>query len=107
MMVKKLTKREQIELAKSNHYKWLQSLGLKVNLKTGHIIKSKRVSKTLDRNMYKVRDSIPTSDRIVGDTYRRYYSTTLPAGKTISVAYNKGAYQVVDAKDFKSMGRKI
>ena len=75
MMVKKLTKREQIELVKSNHYKWLQSLGLKVNLKTGHIIKSKRVSKTLDRNMYKVRDSIPTSDRIVGNTYRRYYST--------------------------------
>src|SRR6056300_393259 len=107
MMVKKLTKREQIELAKNKHYKWLQSLGLKVNMKTGHIIKSKRVSKTLDRNMYKVRDSIPTSDRIVGNTYRRYYSTTLPAGKTISVAYNKGAYQVVDAKDFKSMGRKI
>jgi len=107
MMVKKLTKREQIELAKNRHYKWLQSLGLKVNMKTGHIIKSKRVSKTLDRNMYKVRDSIPTSDRIVGNTYKRYYSTTLPAGKTISVAYNKGAYQVVDAKDFKSMGRKI
>src|SRR5210317_1092511 len=107
MMVKKLTKREQIELAKSNHYKWLQSLGLKVNLKTGHIIKSKRVSKNLDRTVFKVRNSIPTSDRIVGNTYKRYYSTTLPAGKTISVAYNKGAYQVVDAKDFKSMGRKI
>ena len=107
MMVKKLTKREQIELAKNRHYKWLQSLGLKVNMKTGHIIKSKRVSKNLDLSMYKVRDSIPTSDRIVGNTYKRYYSTTLPAGKTISVAYNKGAYQVVDAKDFKSMGRKI
>jgi hypothetical protein len=107
MMVKKLTKREQIELAKNRHYKWLQSLGLKVNMKTGHIIKSKRVSKELDTSYLKVRNSIPTSDRIVGDTYRRYYSTTLPAGKTISVAYNKGAYQVVDAKDFKSMGRKI
>ena len=106
-MLKKLTKREQIELAKNRHYKWLQSLGLKVNMKTGHIIKSKRVSKELDTSYLKVRNSIPTSDRIVGDTYRRYYSTTLPAGKTISVAYNKGAYQVVDAKDFKSMGRKI
>ena len=106
-MIKRLTKREQIELVKSNYHKWLQSLGLKVNLKTGHIIKSKRVSKTLDKNMYKVRDSIPTSDRIVGSTYRRYYSTSLPAGKTISVAYNKGGYQIVDAKDFKSMGRKI
>jgi len=107
MMVKKLTKREQIELAKNRHYKWLQSLGLKVNMKTGHIIKSKRVSKELDTSYLKVRNSIPTSDRIVGDTYRRYYSTTLPAGKTISIAYNKGGYQVVDAKDFKSMGRKI
>ena len=107
MMIKKLTKREQIELAKNRHYKWLQSLGLKVNMKTGHIIKSKRVSKELDTSYLKVRNSIPTSDRIVGNTYRRYYSTSLPEGKTISIAYNKGGYQVVDAKDFKSMGRKV
>ena len=106
-MSKKLTKREQLELVKSQYHKWLAKLGLNVNLKTGHIIKSKRVSKNLDTSMYKVRDSIPTSDRIVGNTYRRYYSTSLPEGKTISIAYNKGGYQVVDAKDFKSMGRKI
>jgi hypothetical protein len=31
----------------------------------------------------------------------------LPAGKTIGIAYNKGNYQVVDAADFKSMGRKV
>lgn len=102
----KISKRKLIQIAKNKHYKWLTSLGLKVNMKTGHIIKSKRVSKDLDRDMYKVRDSIPTSDRIVGNTYRRYYSTNLPAGKTISIAYNKGGYQVVDAKDFKTMGRK-
>ena len=77
------------------------------NIKTGHIIKSKRVSKNLDTSMYHVRDSIPTSNRIVGNTYRRYYATSLPEGKTISIAYNKGGYQLVDAKDFKSMGRKI
>ena len=106
-MSKKMTKKEQLDLVKLQYHKWLGTLGLKVNLKTGHIIKSKRVSKTLDRNMYKVRDSIPTSDRIVGNTYRRYYSTSLPEGKTISIAYNKGGYQVVDAKDFKSMGRKV
>ena len=76
-------------------------------MNTGHIIKSKREPKELDLSMYKVKDSIPTSDRVVGDTYRRVYSTSLPAGKTISVAYNKGPYQVVDAKDFKTMGRKI
>ena len=101
----KISKRKLVQI-KNKHYKWLTSLGLKVNMKTGHIIKSKRVSKELDLSMYKVRDSIPTSDRIVGNTYRRYYSTNLPAGKTISIAYNKGGYQVVDAKDFKTMGRK-
>jgi len=31
----------------------------------------------------------------------------LPAGKTIGIAYNKGAYQVVDSSDFKTMGRKV
>jgi len=106
-MSKKLTKRKQFELVKKDYHKWLGTLGLNINVKTGHIIKSKRVSKPLDTSMYKVRDSIPTSDRIVGNTYRRYYSTSLPEGKTISIAYNKGGYQVVDAKDFKSMGRKI
>ena len=106
-MSKKLTKREQFELVKKDYHKWLGTLGLNINVKTGHIIKSKRVSKPLDISMYKVRDSIPTSDRIVGNTYRRYYSTSLPEGKTISIAYNKGGYQVVDAKDFKSMGRKV
>lgn len=102
-----MTKKEQLDLIKLQYHKWLSTLGLNVNVKTGQIIKSKRVPKPLDTSIFKVRDSIPTSDRIVGSTYRRYYSTNLPAGKTISVAYNKGGYQVVDAKDFKSMGRKI
>jgi hypothetical protein len=106
-MSKKMTKKEQLDLVKLQYHKWLSTLGLNVNVKTGQIIKSKRVPKPLDTSIFKVRDSIPTSDRIVGSTYRRYYSTSLPAGKTISVAYNKGGYQVVDAKDFKSMGRKI
>jgi len=106
-MSKKMTKKEQLDLVKLQYHKWLGTLGLNVNVKTGQIIKSKRVSKNLDRTVFKVRDSIPTSDRIVGNTYRRYYSTSLPEGKTISIAYNKGGYQVVDAKDFKSMGRKI
>ncbi len=110
MMMKKksqLTKTEKLDLAKSQHYKWLRSLGLSVD-DDGHILKSYYSNEDdLNLDHLKVRDSIPTSDRIVGDTYRRYYSTNLPAGKTISVAYNKGAYQVVDAKDIKTMGRKI
>jgi hypothetical protein len=44
---------------------------------------------------------------VVGDTYKRTYATQLPAGKTIGIAYNKGAYQVIDSSDFKTMGRKV
>jgi hypothetical protein len=55
-----------------------------------------------------VRNSIPTSDRIPGACVKRTLpKVQLPAGKTIGIAYNKGNYQVVDAADFKSMGRKV
>ena len=54
------------------------------------------------------RNSIPTSDRIPCACVKRTLpKVQLPAGKTIGIAYNKGNYQVVDATDFKSMGRKI
>ena len=53
------------------------------------------------------RPSLPTSDNISGTTTKRYYTNTIPEGKTISVAYNKGPYMVVDAKDFKTMGKKV
>ena len=106
--MKQLTNKQRIRLAKLQHYKWLKSLGLKVNMNTGHIIKRfKKENNDLDLSHLKVKDSIPCGNRIEGDTYRRYYSTSLPAGKTISVAYNKGPYQVVDTEDFKTMGRKI
>jgi len=39
--------------------------------------------------------------------WKKTYATKLPAGKTIGIAYNKGAYQVVDASDITTMGRKI
>ena len=106
--MKQLTNRQRIELAKLQHYKWLKSLGLKVNMKTGHIIKRFKEEKgDLDLSHLKVRDSIPCSNNIGGSTAKRVYATQLPAGKTISVAYNKGPYMVVDAKDFKTMGMKI
>ena len=106
--MKQLTNKQRIKLAKLQHYKWLKSLGLNVDMNTGRIIKRFNTENNdLDLSHLKVKDSIPCGNRIEGDTYRRYYSTSLPAGKTISVAYNKGPYQVVDAKDFKTMGRKI
>jgi hypothetical protein len=50
---------------------------------------------------------LPTSDKIAGVGLKKKYATQVPAGKTISVAYNKGPYMIVDDKDFKTMGRKI
>ena len=62
---------------------------------------------TLDINGIK-RNSIPTSDRIPGACVKRTLpKVKMPAGKTIGIAYNKGNYQVVDAADFKTMGKKI
>ena len=62
---------------------------------------------TLDINGIK-RNSIPTSDRIPGACVKRTLpQVKMPAGKTIGIAYNKGNYQVVDAADFKTMGKKI
>ena len=67
----------------------------------------KRPDYTLDINGIK-RNSIPTSDRIPGACVKRTKpKVQLPEGKTIGIAYNKGNYQVVDATDFKTMGRKI
>jgi len=98
-----LTNKQRLELARLQHRKWLKSLGLNLTAK-GKII-NRHLG--FDIPDYKVRNSIPTSDRIVGDTYKRIYATKLPAGKTIGIAYNKGAYQVVDSSDFKTMGRKV
>ena len=62
---------------------------------------------SLDINGLK-RNSIPTSDRIPGACVKRTLPIAkMPAGKTIGIAYNKGNYQVVDAADFKTMGRKV
>lgn len=106
-----LSNKQRIELAKAQHYKWLKKLGLNVDTETGHIIKSRVDSDdtkvfTNDEPLVE-RNTLPTSDRVVGNTYKREYSTTLPEGKTIGVAYNKGAYQVVDKSDISTMGRKV
>ena len=98
-----LTNKQRLQLAITQYRTWLKSIGLKLKNK-GRVINN---HKGFDMPDYKVSNSIPTSDRIVGDTYKRTYATQLPAGKTIGIAYNKGAYQVVDSTDIKTMGRKI
>ena len=99
-----MAKKEKLEKLKKQHIKWIKSLGVNIDLDTGKINNSFEGYPMPD---LKCRPSLPTSDRIVGDTKKRVYSTQLPTGKTISVAYNKGPYMVVDSKDFKTMGRKI
>lgn len=97
------SKKEKLEHAKIQHRKWLESHGVRFDRK-GQVINQFKGYETPE---YKPRDSIKTSDRIVNFSGKRNYATSLPEGKTISVAYNKGPYMVVDAKDFKTMGRKI
>jgi len=93
-----------------SHYKWLQSKGIKTTFESVCKFEKPNVKSKpgeLDLSHLQVKDSIPCSNNIGGSTAKRVYATQLPAGKTISVAYNKGPYMIVDAKDFKTMGRKI
>ena len=96
--------KQKLKSLKKKHYKWIKSLGVNINLETGKV---KNTFQGYDLPDLSCRPSLPTSDRIGGSTTKRVYATQLPAGKTISVAYNKGPYMVVDAKDFKTMGRKV
>jgi len=99
-----MNKKQRHKLTLKNHYKYIESLGVGIDTDTGEI---NGTFEGYDLPDYKVRQTVPTSDRITGDTKKRLYSTQLPVGKTISVAYNKGPYMVVDQKDFNTMGKKI
>jgi hypothetical protein len=99
-----MTKKEKLEKLRKDHYKYIKSLGVNIDLDTGKI---DNTFEGYDMPDLKCRPSLPTSDRIVGDTKKRIYSTQIPTGKTISVAYNKGPYMIVDAVDFKTMGKKV
>ena len=99
-----MTKKEKLEKMRKDHYKYIKSLGVDIDLDTGMI---NNTFEGYDMPDLKCRPSLPTSDRIVGDTKKRVYSTQIPTGKTISVAYNKGPYMIVDAVDFKTMGKKV
>lgn len=101
---KVLNKTERLAIAKEQHIKWLLSIGVKLD-KNGKVINNFKGYPMPDLS---VRNSIPTSDRIPGAcTKRVLMKAQMPAGKTIGIAYNKGNYQLVDAKDIKTMGKKI
>jgi hypothetical protein len=103
--LKEETKKQKLNRLKLEHWKWIKSLGVAINLKTGKI---KNIFKGYSLPDYKVRNSVPLGNRIPGACVKRkIVMAQLPEGKTISIGYNKGTYQVVDKSDFKSMGRKI
>ena len=99
-----MNKKERQQKLLKDHYKYIRSLGVDIDIETGKV---NNTFEGYDMPDLKCRPSLPTSDRIVGDTKKRVYSTQIPTGKTISVAYNKGPYMIVDAKDFKTMGKKV
>ena len=100
----KTARKKKLENLKKKHYQYIKSLGVNIDVDTGEIESGFDGYPLPDLSC---RPSLPTSDRIVGIGSKKTYATQIPAGKTISVAYNKGPYMVVDAKDFKTMGRKI
>jgi len=100
----KMARKKKLEKIKKKHNQYIKSLGVNIDVDTGEITSSFEGYPMPDLSC---RPSLPTSDNIAGTTTKRYYTNTIPAGKTISVAYNKGPYMVVDAKDFKTMGKKI
>ena len=100
----KMARKKKLENLKKIHNQYIKSLGVNIDVDTGEIQSSFDGYPMPDLSC---RPSLPTSDNIAGTTTKRYYTNTIPAGKTISVAYNKGPYMVVDAKDFKTMGKKV
>ena len=100
----KMVKKKKLENLKKRHNQYIKSLGVNIDVDTGEIQSSFDGYPMPDLSC---RPSLPTSDNIAGTTTKRYYTNTIAAGKTISVAYNKGPYMVVDAKDFKTMGKKV
>ena len=100
----KMAKKKKLENLKRKHNQYIKSLGVNIDIDTGEIFSS---FEGYDFPDLSCRTSLTTYDRIAGVGSKKTYATQIPAGKTISVAYNKGPYMVVDAKDFKTMGRKL
>ena len=100
----KMARKKKLEKLKKKHNQYIKSLGVDIDVDTGEINNQCEGYPLPD---YSCRPSLPTSDNIAGTTIKRYYTNPIPAGKTISVAYNKGPYMVVDAKAFKTMCKKV
>ena len=100
----KMVKKKKLQNLIKKHNQYIKSLGVNIDVDTGEINSSFEGYPMPDLSC---RPSIPTSDNISGTTTKRYYTNTIPEGKTISVAYINGPFMFVDSKDFKTMGKKI
>ena len=100
----KMAKKEKLENLNKKHNQYIKSLGIEIDVDSGKILQDRHGAPMPD---YSCRPSLPTSDKISGRTYKKQYTNTIPEGKTISVPYNKGPYMIVDAVDFKTMGKKV
>ena len=100
----KMARKKKLENLKKKHNQYIKSLGVNIDVDTGEIFSS---FEGYDFPDLSCRPSLPTSDNIACVGLKKKYATQVPACKTISVAYNKGPYMVGDAKDFKTMGRKL
>ena len=98
--------------ALKKHIKYLQKLGFECD-DTGRIKLTTDGRYTIDIAERTMRDTtlsdVPLSNKIGAGGTKPDNSWKIEASKnfTIVPAYNKGPYMVVDAKDFKTMGRKI
>lgn len=97
----KISKTERDYIARKKHYEYIKSLGVNIDVDTGIITHD---FEGYDMPDYKTdRCKIPTSDRISYVSPKKVMpKLELPEGKAISIAYNKGNYQLVDKEDLKN-----
>jgi len=104
-MKNRLTKKMRLEIVRKNHNKWLKSIGVNLD-SNGKVISNFKGYAFPDYSSN--RKSLPCSNKISSCAPKKeVIKPKLPEGKTISIAYNKGNYQVVDISDITTMGRKI
>ena len=78
----KMVKKKKLENLVKRHNQYIKSLGVNIDVDTGEIQSSFDGYPMPDLSC---RPSLPTSDNISGATTKRYYTNTIPEGKTISV----------------------
>ena len=104
--MKKVTKKQKLELAQKEHRKFLLSVGLNINSRNRVIIKERLGTPFPDLS---VKEHYKLSNNISGVGVKKWSPSEpyIPKGKTVGIGYNKGTYQLVDGSDIKTMGKKV